>query len=179
MLCCKLPNVYVHKTPNSPRCSVTTSLTTYITHSARNPYENIGAHTNGESLLDLKMKEIAKTFNLKNPVLRAAHEFTAPYPDCAVVHIANVQDTPSIQLLYWLCASYKTVHLYNSVLNVASLERFAIVAGFVAPAGLPASCQPHMYFMTKLEDLNVMFGQQQLDLMNSYDLCADWCSRYY
>ena len=156
----------------------TPSLQTYLTHSENVSYNNIHAHTKGESLLALKMMEIKRTFNLVDEVFSEVEDVLANIKaETLVVRVGDSQDPVSVGLLFGLCAAYKSVHLYNSVLNVTTPERFAIACGYKQMVAPPF--YPHMYFLMKLDEMNVIYGQQQLDLMNAADLCAEWCQRYY
>jgi len=196
MLCFTLPKVHLSPLQHSPRqdgVCINPSLVAYLEGIAcpKTPFKNLGTFTNGEPLLQLKLMEVTHTFNLVNPEIfqgdlhAALTSIMAAQPACGVVVFENVHTLPALQFLYILCAAYATVQLYNPVLNYNSHERFVICTGFTRPVRLPEppySFTPHQYFMLKVEELNAIFGQQQLENLRTDKgdaLCAEWKARFY
>jgi hypothetical protein len=196
MLCFTLPQVHLppfHHSAHPETVYINQSLVSYIEGIAapKTPFKNITSFTNGESLLQLKMMEITNTFNLVNAevyqgdILSSVTSIIADRPQCGVIVFENVHTLPMLQLLYILCSVYTTVQLYNPVLNYSEHERFVICTGFKRHVKLPDppySFIPHQYFLLKVEELNAIFGQQQLENLRTDKgdvMCAEWKARFY
>jgi hypothetical protein len=196
MLCFTLPQVHLstfHHSKHPETVYINHSLVSYIDEIAapKTPFKNLGNFTNGETLLQLKLMEINSTFNLANPkiyqgdILASMTSVITERPPCGVIVFENVHTLPMLQFLYILCSVYTTVQLYNPILNYSAHERFVICTGFKQHVRLPDppySFIPHQYFLLKVEELNAIFGQQQLENLRTDKgdaLCAEWRSRFY
>ena len=196
MLCFTLPQVQLssfHHSTHPETVYINQSLVAYLEGIAvpKTPFKNLSTFTNGEPLLHLKLMEINNTFNLVNPEvyqgdLRAAlTSVMTDQPPCGVIVFKNVHTLPTLQFLYILCSAYTTVQLYNPILNYNEHERFVICTGFKRHIKLPDppySFIPHQYFLLKVEELNAIFGQQQLENLRTDKgdaLCAEWKARFY
>ena len=84
--------------------------------------------------------------------------------------IGDMVNRCDIQLLYLLCACYKTVRIQSLTVSHADPERMLICSDFVqAPEFVdpPFDFEMSLYFLSKLDEINSMNGQVRLELVRS------------
>lgn len=100
-------------------------------------------------------------------------------------YIAKIPDSTSseaIQCLYKLCASYKMVYLCKPEAECPTTKTKYVIAINFFRIPENGNLRIPYYFRTKLDDMNSVFGQTQLDYLRSDEIYdqkkIDWCLRY-
>ena len=98
--------------------------------------------------------------------------------------IGDMVNKSDIQLLYLLCACYKTVRILSVVVSHADSERMLICSDFIeAPEFVdpPFNFELSLYFLSKLDEINSMNGQARLELVRSTprDKTVAWMTTHF
>jgi hypothetical protein len=98
-----------------------------------------------------------------------------------VVDVGRLSSPAHVRLAYVMAALYKSVSVYSPTLYSGD-EKYLIGRDFKG-GEMPASdFALSLYFLTRLEEINSVIGQAQMDHIRSeskYDqVCADWCTTY-
>lgn len=88
-----------------------------------------------------------------------------------------------VQLIYLLCAAYKSVRVQALAVSHADPERLLICTNFVerTDVGEPPFCfEMSRYFLTKLEEINSMNGQVRLETARGFsrDKTTAWMASH-
>ena len=98
-----------------------------------------------------------------------------------VVEVGRLSTPAHVRLVYVMAALYKSVSVYTPTLYSGD-EKYLIGRDFKG-GEMPASeFTMSLYFLTRLEEINSVIGQAQMDHIRSetkYDQAsADWCTTY-
>lgn len=101
---------------------------------------------------------------------------------CFISKMNNSTCAESIQYLYKLCSSYKHVYLCKpDAENQTSSVKYVIAIDFLDTPDIKNVKIPY-YFRMKLEDINSVFGQTQLEHLRFIEYSKiksiDWCLKY-
>jgi hypothetical protein len=101
---------------------------------------------------------------------------------CFISKIENSTTAESIQYLFKLCSSYKHVYLCKPESeNQTSSVKYVIAIDFLHLPDKENLKLPY-YFRMKLEDINSVFGQTQLEHLRFMEYSKikslDWCLKY-
>ena len=98
-----------------------------------------------------------------------------------VVDAGRLSSPAHVRLVYIMTALYKSVSVYSPTLYCGD-EKYLIGRDFKG-GEMPASeFAMSLYFLTKLEEINSVIGQAQMDHIRSEtkhdQASADWCTTY-
>jgi hypothetical protein len=101
------------------------------------------------------------------------------------LRIADTTQQDTIQLIYILCACYENVHICKPrAISNSSLVKYIVCTNFkkiVQIDNYDKLTLPY-YFMSKINELNAMYGQIQFEYLqytdNSKDKWIHWCSEF-
>jgi hypothetical protein len=101
---------------------------------------------------------------------------------CFISKMTNSTSAESIQYLYKLCSSYKHVYLCKPESeNQTSSVKYVVAIDFLHLSDTQNLKIPY-YFRMKLEDINSVFGQTQLEHLRFMEYSKiksiDWCLKY-
>ena len=101
------------------------------------------------------------------------------------IRVADTTQQDTIQLIYILCGCYENVHICKPrAISNSSLVKYIVCTNFkkiVQIDNYDKLTLPY-YFMTKINELNAMYGQIQFEYLqyndNSKDKWIHWCSEF-
>jgi len=100
----------------------------------------------------------------------------------AVVLVRDLTCRAAVQLAYLMTALYGKVAVYTPSLYAGD-QKFLIGAEYKGGAeAAPREFAMSMLFLTRLEEINTVAGQAQLDYVRAEakpDLCAEWWATYF
>ncbi len=101
---------------------------------------------------------------------------------CFISKMSDSTSSESIQYLYKLCSSYRHVYLCKpDSENQTSSVKYVIATDFLCNPDTKNVKIPY-YFRMKLEDINSVFGQTQLEHLRFIEYSKiksiDWCLKY-
>lgn len=151
-------------------------------------YENISAYTS-ESVEELHRREVIKQFRLPADICVLPFRPVEPVAD-TVFYTTSLYSKSDLQLLHLLCATFESVYVYKPELLNVMFERYVVCKGFRStpyavrllslppPYTFPLS----QYFLTRVEEINAIFGQQELETIHAEtkdnSKCIEWVSKY-
>jgi hypothetical protein len=83
----------------------------------------------------------------------------------SIIKISDSNEPGAIQMLYYLSACYETVHLYKPELEISS-DKYIVCCNLQIKHQMNTFQIPY-YFLTRLDDINTIFGHYQLEYMCS------------
>ena len=100
----------------------------------------------------------------------------------AVVLVQDLTCRAAVQLAYLMTALFGKVAVYTPSLYAGD-QKFLIGADYKGGAeAAPREFAMSVYFLTRLEEINTVAGQAQLDYVRAEakpDLCAEWWATYF
>lgn len=100
----------------------------------------------------------------------------------AVVLVRDLTCRAAVQLAYLMAALFGKVAVYTPSLYAGD-QKFLIGADYKGGAeAAPREFAMSIYFLTRLEEINTVAGQAQLDYVRAEakpDLCAEWWATYF
>ena len=101
------------------------------------------------------------------------------------LRITDTTQQDTIQLIYLLCACYENVHICKPrAISNSSLVKYIVCTQFkkIAEIDNYEKLSIPYYFMTKINELNAMYGQIQFEYLqytdDSKDKWIHWCSEF-